>query len=276
MSGTNDEDCFYRIRRRLGYLPSNNLEDPPFREPKDDPDRKEKGLLTLIPDNPNKPYDMHEVIRLIVDDGEFLEVQADYARNIIVGFARLGGYVIGIIGNQPMHLAGVLDIDASVKGARFIRFCDAFSIPLITFEDVPGFLPGTAQALGGIIRHGAKLLYAYGQATRPTTPVIPPKASAGAYAALRRTLLEELLVRSALPVMMERRRIVLEVEADHGAAQLRDELLRAAPEGLRITPLRNDDQTLVLRVQLTAETRGETRRGVAAPHAIDTPDRNRY
>ncbi len=177
----NEEDCFYQIRRLLTYLPSNNLEDPPFQEPKDNPERKEKALLSLIPDNPNKPYDMLEVVRHIVDDGEFLEVQPDYARNIIVGFARLGGYAVGIIGNQPQHLAGCLDIASSLKGARFIRFCDSFNIPLVTFEDVPGFLPGTGQEYGGIIKHGAKLLYAYCEAIVPRVTVITRKAYGGAY-----------------------------------------------------------------------------------------------
>jgi propionyl-CoA carboxylase beta chain len=171
-----EEDCFYRIRQLLHYLPSNNMEDPPYREPKDDPERKDKKLLSIIPDNPNKPYNMHDVIRHIVDDGEFLEVQPDYARNIIVGFARLGGYVVGIIGNQPQHLAGCLDIASSLKGARFIRFCDSFNIPLVTFEDVPGFLPGTGQEYGGLIKHGAKLLYAYCEATVPRVTVITRKA----------------------------------------------------------------------------------------------------
>ncbi len=177
----NEEDCFFRIRQLLQYLPSNNLEDPPYREPKDDPERKDKELLEIIPDNPNKPYDMHEVIRHVIDDGEFLEVQPDYARNIIVGFARLGGFVIGVIGNQPQHLAGVLDIASSLKGARFIRFCDTFNVPLLTFEDVPGFLPGTGQEYGGIIKHGAKLLYAYCEATVPRMTVITRKAYGGAY-----------------------------------------------------------------------------------------------
>jgi propionyl-CoA carboxylase beta chain len=177
----NEEDCFYQIRRLLSYLPSNNLEDPPFRESKDNPERKEKALLSLIPDNPNKPYDMLEVVRHVVDDGEFLEVQPDYAKNIIVGFARLGGYVVGIIGNQPQHLAGCLDIASSLKGARFIRFCDSFNIPLVTFEDVPGFLPGTGQEYGGIIKHGAKLLYAYCEAIVPRVTVITRKAYGGAY-----------------------------------------------------------------------------------------------
>jgi len=176
-----EEDCFYRIRQLLQYIPSNNLEDPPYREPKDDPDRRDKELLAIVPDNPNKPYDMRAVIGHVVDDGEFLEVHSDYARNILIGFARLGGYSIGIVGNQPQHLAGVLDIASSLKGARFIRFCDAFNIPLLTFEDVPGFLPGTAQEYGGIIKHGAKLLYAYCEATVPRMTVITRKAYGGAY-----------------------------------------------------------------------------------------------
>ncbi len=177
----NEEDCFYQIRRLLGYLPSNNLEDPPYREPKDDPERRDEELLSIIPANSNKPYDMLSVIRHVVDDGEIMEIQPDYARNLIVGFARLSGHVVGVIGNQPLHLAGVLDIASSLKGARFIRFCDAFNIPLLTFEDVPGFLPGTGQEYGGIIKHGAKLLYAYCEATVPKMTVITRKAYGGAY-----------------------------------------------------------------------------------------------
>jgi propionyl-CoA carboxylase beta chain len=177
----NEEDCFYQIRRLLGYLPSNNLEDPPYREPKDDPERRDEELLSIIPANSNKPYDMLSVIRHVVDDGEIMEIQPDYAMNLIVGFARLSGHVVGVIGNQPLHLAGVLDIASSLKGARFIRFCDAFNIPLLTFEDVPGFLPGTGQEYGGIIKHGAKLLYAYCEATVPKMTVITRKAYGGAY-----------------------------------------------------------------------------------------------
>jgi propionyl-CoA carboxylase beta chain len=169
------------IRTLLGYLPSNNTAPPPHRPSADPPERADEELLEIVPDLPNQPYDIHEVIRRVVDDGEFLEVHRDFARNIVVGFARLGGRSVGIIANQPAVLAGVLDIDASDKGGRFVRFCDAFNIPLITFEDVPGFMPGTEQEHGGIIRHGAKLLYAYCEATVPKLTVITRKAYGGAY-----------------------------------------------------------------------------------------------
>jgi propionyl-CoA carboxylase beta chain len=169
------------IRTLLGYLPSNNLDDAPIR-PSDDPaDRRDEALLDIVPDEPSKPYDMHDVIRRVVDAGEFFEVQRDCAGNLLVGFARLGGRPVGIVANQPANLAGVLDIAASLKGARFIRFCDAFNVPLVTFEDVPGFLPGVAQEHGGIIKHGAKLLYAYCEATVPKLTVITRKAYGGAY-----------------------------------------------------------------------------------------------
>ncbi len=173
--------CLHQMRRLLSYLPSNNVEDPPRLTPTDAPDRVEAALDEIIPDNPNKPYDMHEVIRRVVDNGEFLEVQEQYARNILVGFARLNGRAVGIIAQQPSVLAGVLDINASDKAARFVRFCDCFNLPLVTFEDVPGFLPGIAQEHGGIIRHGAKLLFAYCEATVPKLTVITRKAYGGAY-----------------------------------------------------------------------------------------------
>ena len=169
------------LRSLLSYLPLNNAEQPPF-VPTDDPlDRRDLDLDTLVPDDPQKPYDMREVITRVVDQGSWLEVHEAYALNILVGFARLGGHVVGIVANQPSVLAGCLDIDASVKGARFIRFCDAFNIPIVTFEDVPGFLPGTDQEHGGIIRHGAKLLYAYCEASVPKLTVITRKAYGGAY-----------------------------------------------------------------------------------------------
>jgi acetyl-CoA carboxylase carboxyltransferase component len=176
-----EEDCTYQIRKLLGYLPQNNMEDPPFVLSDDPPDRMDEALDNLIPENPNKPYDMKDVIRRVVDDGDFFEVQAHWAQNIIVGFARLGGFSVGIVAQQPMVLAGVLDIDSSTKAARFVRFCDCFNIPIITFEDVPGFLPGVNQEHGGIIRNGAKLLYAYCEATVPKITVITRKAYGGAY-----------------------------------------------------------------------------------------------
>jgi propionyl-CoA carboxylase beta chain len=173
--------CLLAVRELLGYIPSNNLDEPPLHASGDPDDRADEGLLDLVPEQPNKPYDMHDVIRRVVDDGRFLEVQRGFADNILVGFARFGGRSAGIIANQPAALAGVLDISASTKAARFIRFCDCFNIPLVTFVDVPGFLPGVAQEHGGIIRHGAKLLFAYCEATVPKVTVITRKAYGGAY-----------------------------------------------------------------------------------------------
>jgi propionyl-CoA carboxylase beta chain len=176
-----DADCLAMIRELMSFLPSNNVEDPPRRAATDSPTRRDDSLNTLVPADPQLPYDMKDVIHTIVDDGYFFEVHEHYAKNIVVGFARLDGRPVGIVGNQPAYLAGVLDINASVKGARFVRFCDAFNIPLITFEDVPGFLPGTQQEFGGIIRHGAKLLFAFAEATVPKITVITRKAYGGAY-----------------------------------------------------------------------------------------------
>jgi propionyl-CoA carboxylase beta chain len=169
------------IRDLFRYIPQNNLDDPPRGRGVDPRDRRDETLLDVVPDNANKPYDMHDVIRRVVDDGEFYEVHREYAQNILCGFAHLGSFSVGIVANQPAVLAGVLDISASLKAARFIRFCDAFNIPLVTFEDVPGFLPGVAQEHGGIIKHGAKLLFAYCEATVPKLTVITRKAYGGAY-----------------------------------------------------------------------------------------------
>jgi propionyl-CoA carboxylase beta chain len=176
-----DRECLRLIRELLSYLPSNNLDDPPVVETSDPVDREDDALDRLVPASPNQPYDMLDLIQAVVDDGAFLEVHRHYAKNIVVGFARLGGRSVGIVANQPAVLAGTLDIDASVKAARFVRFCDAFNIPLVTFEDVPGFLPGTRQEYGGIIRHGAKLLFAFAEATVPKVTVITRKAYGGAY-----------------------------------------------------------------------------------------------
>jgi propionyl-CoA carboxylase beta chain len=176
-----DRECLRLIRELLSYLPGNNVDEAPRRETADPPDRQDEALDRLVPESPNQPYDMHDLVFAVADDGVFLEVQEHYARNIIVGFAHLGGRSVGIVANQPAHLAGTLDIDASVKAARFVRFCDAFNIPLVTFEDVPGFLPGTRQEYGGIIRHGAKLLFAFAEATVPKLTVITRKAYGGAY-----------------------------------------------------------------------------------------------
>ncbi|MBI2264566.1 MAG: methylmalonyl-CoA carboxyltransferase [Armatimonadetes bacterium] len=173
--------CFALIRKLLSYIPANNLEDPPRTETTDSPDRADADLGSIVPANPNKPYDVREVIQRVVDHGEYLEVHENWAMNITVGFARLGGKAVGVVGNNPQVLAGTLDIQASLKGARFVRFCDAFNIPLVTFEDVPGFLPGVQQELGGIIKHGAALLYAYAEATVPKVTVILRKAYGGAY-----------------------------------------------------------------------------------------------
>lgn len=176
-----DEQCLMMIRELMGFLPSNNMEDPPVQVSADDPDREDEKLQTLVPADPNKPYDMKELIYTVIDDGNFFEVMPHYAQNMVVGFARLDGRPVGIVANQPAVLAGVLDINSSIKAARFVRFCDTFNIPLITFVDVPGFLPGTAQEFGGIIKHGAKLLYAFAEATVPKITVITRKAYGGAY-----------------------------------------------------------------------------------------------
>jgi propionyl-CoA carboxylase beta chain len=169
------------IRELLTYLPQNNREDPPRRPTNDPAERMDSALDTIVPAESNLPYDIKDVIHRVVDDGDFFEVHEHWAKNLVVGFARMDGRAVGIVGNQPAFLAGVLDINSSVKGARFVRFCDAFNIPILTFEDVPGFLPGTEQEFGGIIRHGAKLLFAYAEATVPKITVITRKAYGGAY-----------------------------------------------------------------------------------------------
>ena len=176
-----DRECLQLIRELLGYLPSNNIDEAPRASTSDPIDREDEALDRLVPESPNQPYDMLDLIHAVADDGVFLEVHRHFAKNLIVGFGRLGGRSVGFVANQPAHLAGTLDIDASVKGARFVRFCDAFNIPLVTFEDVPGFLPGTRQEYGGIIRHGAKLLFAFAEATVPKVTVITRKAYGGAY-----------------------------------------------------------------------------------------------
>ncbi len=181
VASDSEADTFFQIRKLLSYLPQNNLEDPPFVETNDDSLRMSTELDTLIPDDPSKPYDMKEIILHTLDDGQFFEIHENYAMNIVVGFGRMGGHSVGIIANQPAVLAGVLDINSSEKAARFIRFCDAFNIPIVTFEDVPGFLPGTVQEHGGIIRAGSKLLFAYCEATVPKLTVITRKAYGGAY-----------------------------------------------------------------------------------------------
>lgn len=176
-----EEHCLRVLRHLMSFLPQNNTEEPPRVQPTDDPQRMDNELDSIVPENPNKPYDMRSIIRRVVDDGDYLEVQEHWARNLTVGFARLDGHPVGVVGQNPAHLAGVLDIDSSIKGARFVRFCDCFNIPIVTLVDVPGFLPGVAQEHGGIIRHGAKLLYAYVEATVPKITVITRKAYGGAY-----------------------------------------------------------------------------------------------
>jgi acetyl-CoA carboxylase carboxyltransferase component len=179
---TSDEkECLDEVRYLLSFLPSNNLEEPPYVETGDDPERRTPELADLMPASPNQPYDMKQIVTAVVDGGDFFEYFPYWAMNLVCGFARLGGHVVGIVGNQPQVLAGVLDIDSSEKGARFVRTCDSFNIPLVTFVDVPGFMPGTDQEYGGIIRHGAKLLYAYCESTVPRIQVIPRKAYGGAY-----------------------------------------------------------------------------------------------
>ncbi|MFN8034631.1 MAG: acyl-CoA carboxylase subunit beta [Acidimicrobiia bacterium] len=176
-----EETCLEQVRYLMSFLPSNNLEDPPYYTPDDDPARLCEAIVDLMPDAPNKPYDMKKVIEDVVDDGDFFEINEHWAMNIVCGFARIGGHVAGIVGNQPQVLAGCLDIDASEKAARFVRTCDAFNVPLVTFVDVPGFLPGTDQEYGGIIRHGAKLLYAYCESSVPRVQIVTRKAYGGAY-----------------------------------------------------------------------------------------------
>jgi len=180
----NEEECLEAIRRLLSFLPDNNLQDPPLVETGDDPGRIDASLREIVPPEPNRAYDVRDIITRVVDKGDFLEVQPYYAQNIVIGFARLNGRTVGIVANQPKILAGCLDINASDKAARFIRFCDAFNIPLVNLVDVPGFLPGTAQEYGGIIRHGAKMLYAYSEATVPKLTVILRKSYGGAYLAM--------------------------------------------------------------------------------------------
>ncbi|MDD4225015.1 MAG: acyl-CoA carboxylase subunit beta [Mariniphaga sp.] len=180
-TGNDEEQTLMMIRELMSFLPSNNMEDPPVKTTIDPPDRMEESLQELVPADPNKPYDMHEIIDQVIDNKHFLEVQPEYAKNIICGFARFHGQPVGIVANQPNHLAGVLDINSSTKAARFVRFCDAFNLPLITFVDVPGFLPGTAQEYGGIIKHGAKLLFAFSEATVAKITIIIRKAYGGAY-----------------------------------------------------------------------------------------------
>jgi propionyl-CoA carboxylase beta chain len=176
-----DEQSMMMVRELMSFLPSNNMEDPPVKPCMDDIHREDDRLKSIVPDDPNKPYDIKDIINIVVDEGNYFEVQPHYAKNIVIGFARFNGQPVGIIANQPAFLAGVLDINSSIKAARFVRFCDAFNIPLVTFVDVPGFLPGTAQEFGGIIKHGAKLLYAYSEATVPKITIITRKAYGGAY-----------------------------------------------------------------------------------------------
>src|ERR1700675_2206137 len=181
LEADDDAGALTMIRELISYMPSNNVDDPPFVASSDDPARIDAALDSIVPESPNKPYDMGEIIRRVLDEGHLLDLQKDYAPDMLIGFSRIGGYSVGIVANQPSFLAGALDIDGSVKAARFVRFCDAFNIPLVTFVDVPGFLPGTQQEFAGIIRHGAKLLFAFAEATVPKITVITRKAYGGAY-----------------------------------------------------------------------------------------------
>jgi propionyl-CoA carboxylase beta chain len=181
LAAEDEKEALGMVRELLSFAPSNNAGDPPFAATDDDPLREDESLNDIVPDNPNKPYDMKEIINIVADDNYFFETQEHYAQNIIIGFMRLNGHAVGVVANQPAHLAGCLDINASIKGARFVRFCDSFNIPLVVFEDVPGFLPGLDQEYGGIITHGAKLLYAFCEATVPKLTVITRKAYGGAY-----------------------------------------------------------------------------------------------
>jgi len=180
-AANNEHDAISYIRNLLSFIPQNNMEDPPFLPTEDDPHRMDPNLRTIVPDDPNKPYDIKELIKLVADDANFLEVHAGWAKNIVCGFARYGGRSVGIVANQPAHLAGVLDTDSSKKAGRFVRFCDAFNLPIVTFVDVPGFLPGVDQEHGGIITHGSKLLYAFSEATVPKVTIVTRKAYGGAY-----------------------------------------------------------------------------------------------
>jgi methylmalonyl-CoA decarboxylase subunit alpha len=179
-----EEACLLEVRRLLSYLPSNNMEDPPLMATDDDPRRRAEDMFEVVPDDPTKPYDVRDVILRIVDDGDFMEIHEHFAQNVVVGLSRMGGNSVGIVGNQPLHLAGALDIDAARKIARFVRFCDAFNIPILTLVDVPGYLPGLAQEYGGIIAHGAKIIYAYTEATVPKVTVVLRKSYGGAYVAM--------------------------------------------------------------------------------------------
>jgi propionyl-CoA carboxylase beta chain len=180
-AAASEDECLALIRELMTFLPQNNAEDPPVRPALDAHDRADEELQSIVPEQPNRPYDMKDILRAVLDDRYFFEIQAEYAPNLLIGFGRLNGRPVGIVANQPAHLAGCLDISASLKGARFVRFCDCFNIPIVTFEDVPGFLPGTAQEYGGIIKHGAKLLFAFCEATVPKLTVITRKAYGGAY-----------------------------------------------------------------------------------------------
>jgi len=245
-----EPECLAAIRELTGFLPANNLDPPPVRPSADPDDRREESLLGVIPDAPTTPYDMHEVIRAVVDLGGFLEIHAGYAQNILVGFARLGGQPVGVVANQPAVLAGVLDINASVKAARFIRFCDAFNIPLVTFVDVPGFLPGTTQEHGGIIRHGAKLLFAYCEATVPKLTVITRKAYGGAY-----DVMSSKHIRGDLNLAWPSAEIA--VMGPRGAAEIlfKDEVARAA-DPAALLQQRIDEYTATFANPYKAAARG--------------------
>jgi propionyl-CoA carboxylase beta chain len=232
-----DTECLRMIRELIGYVPQNNREEPPRRASRDPIDRMDRSLDTLVPEQSNMPYDIKDAIRPVVDDGEFFEVHEHFARNLVTGFARLEGRSVGIVANQPAVLAGVLDINSSVKGARFVRFCDAFNIPILTFEDVPGFLPGAGQEFGGIIRHGAKLLYAYAEATVPKVTVITRKAYGGAYCVMGskhlRTDINFAWPTAEIAVMGPEGAVNIVYRRELSAAQDRDSMRQAKTEEFR-------------------------------------------
>ncbi|QHS52436.1 acyl-CoA carboxylase subunit beta [Edaphobacter sp. 12200R-103] len=259
-----DRDCLAMVRELVGFIPSNNLDDPPRRACDDAADRADAALDTIIPDESNQPYDMVDVITRIVDDGYLFQVQEHFARNLVVGFARMNGRPVGIVANQPAVLAGVLDIDASVKGARFVRFCDAFNIPLITFEDVPGFMPGTRQEHGGIIRHGAKLLYAFAEATVPKLTVITRKAYGGAYCVMSskhlRTDVNLAWPTAEIAVMGPEGAVNIVYKREFDAVLRRAEAVM--PQGVSLT----EDQKLEILAEARTAKVGEFRERFANPY----------
>ncbi|HNX50109.1 MAG TPA: acyl-CoA carboxylase subunit beta [Thermoanaerobaculaceae bacterium] len=274
-----DETCLLAIRELLSFLPANNMEDPPTKPTSDPPNRADERLDEVVPADPSQPYDIKDVIRMVVDDGYFFEVQPHHARNLVIGLARLGGRSVGLVANQPLHHAGCLDIEASVKGARFVRFCDAFNVPLVTFEDVPGFLPGVKQELGGIIKHGAKLLYAFAEATVPKLTVITRKAYGGAYCVMSskhlRTDLNFAYPTAEIAVMGAQGAVNVlyrkEISGADDPTQARAELI-AAYEAKLASPYAAAEMGFVDEVILPRDTRGRLIAGLSV--LANKQDRN--